>query len=71
MVKNFENAGFKPEVRTLSSFQDDYGLKLDEEDPNEEDDEDEEDGDDDFQEEQDEEVQDDDGQDGDGAAAAA
>ncbi|KAK4561151.1 hypothetical protein LTR86_005106 [Recurvomyces mirabilis] len=26
LVKRFEEAGFKPEVRTLDSFQDDYGL---------------------------------------------
>ena len=63
MVKNFENAGFKPEVRTLSSFQDDYGLKLDEEGPSEEDEEEEDEDDDDFQGEENEEVQDDDEQD--------
>lgn len=42
MVKNFEKAGFKPEVRTLASFQDDYGLKLGDDDADEEDEEDEE-----------------------------
>ncbi|KAF4308857.1 Peptidase M16 [Botryosphaeria dothidea] len=48
LKKNLESVGFKPEVRTLASFQDDYGLKpepgdeddgVDEEEDGEEDDE--------------------------------
>ena len=46
MKKDFESAGFKPEVRTLASFQDDYGLKPAEgEETGEDEDEDEEDED--------------------------
>jgi hypothetical protein len=45
LMKDFEGVGFKPESRTLASFQDDYGLEaLDGEDPA--DDEDDEEGDD-------------------------
>ena len=43
LVKEFKGLGFKPEVRTLASFQDDYGLKGEEGEGIEEDD----DGDDD------------------------
>lgn len=48
LKKNLESVGFKPEVRTLASFQDDYGLRpepgdeddeVDEEEDEEEDDE--------------------------------
>ena len=49
LVKKFTEAGFKPEVRTVDSFQDDYGLEEpagddDDEEEEEEDDDDEEDG---------------------------
>ncbi|OMP81377.1 hypothetical protein BK809_0002370 [Diplodia seriata] len=47
LKKNLESVGFKPEVRTLASFQDDYGLKPepgDEEDEAEDEDEDDDDG---------------------------
>lgn len=50
LKKNLESVGFKPEVRTLASFQDDYGLKPepgDEEDEADEEDDDEEEGDED------------------------
>lgn len=47
MAKNFEDAGFKPETRTLASFQDDYGFRLGEDDAEDEEEEfDEEDFDD-------------------------
>jgi len=43
-VKGFTEVGFKPEVRTLASFQDDYGLApLDEDDEGDENEDDEED----------------------------
>ena len=41
LVDNFRKIGFEPEVRKLASFQDDYGLKFEDEDNEEEDDEDE------------------------------
>ena len=40
-MKGFQEMGFKPEVRTLTSFQDDYGFKHEE---GEEEDEPDEDG---------------------------
>lgn len=53
MVKSFTEVGFKPEVRTLASFQDDYGLEaLDDE--GDEADDDDEDGEDDEDDEMDE-----------------
>jgi len=42
LVKGFEGLGFKPEVRPLASFQDDYGLKATDGDNEQEDEEDEE-----------------------------
>ena len=56
LVKGFQEAGFRPEVRSLAFFQDNYGLKADddeadgedgdgEEDGEEEDEEDDEEGD--------------------------
>ncbi|KAF2142160.1 uncharacterized protein K452DRAFT_287378 [Aplosporella prunicola CBS 121167] len=49
LVTNLKAVGFKPEVRTLASFQDDYGLKLegDEDEAEEESEEEDEDDDDD------------------------
>jgi hypothetical protein len=35
-VKGFTELGYKPEVRTIASFQDDYGLKAGEDDDEEE-----------------------------------
>ena len=55
-MKSFTEVGFKPESRTLASFQDDYGLApLDGEDEaDDEDDDDDDDNDDDDEEEEDE-----------------
>ncbi len=47
LVKGFQDAGFKPEVRPLAFFQDDYGLKAEEGEDNVEDDEDDNEADDD------------------------
>ncbi|KAL1393358.1 Metalloenzyme, LuxS/M16 peptidase-like protein [Phyllosticta capitalensis] len=62
LKKNFESVGFKPEVRTLASFQDDYGLKPEEGEEEEEDEEesegDEEDEEEDGSEEEDDESDD-------------
>jgi len=52
LVANFEKAGFKPEVRALDSFQDDYGLAAPEGDEAVDDDEDEDE--DDFEDDDDE-----------------
>lgn len=54
-MNGFKGLGFSPEVKPLAFFQDDYGLKGDEEDENEDDDEDDDDGDDDGKEDEDEE----------------
>jgi Zn-dependent M16 (insulinase) family peptidase len=59
LKKNFEKAGFRPEVRTLASFQDGYGLPVaegedaedEDEEGDDEDDDDEESGDDEDEEE--------------------
>jgi hypothetical protein len=56
--KGFKAAGFKPEVRTLASFQDGYGLAVggeEDEDDDEEDDDDDDDDDAESDEEGDEE----------------
>ncbi|KAF2090489.1 putative zinc metalloprotease [Saccharata proteae CBS 121410] len=45
LKKNLESVGWKPEVRTLASFQDDYGLKAEDGEDDEEDDDDEDDED--------------------------
>ncbi|KAA8575867.1 hypothetical protein EYC84_004954 [Monilinia fructicola] len=58
IVKNFQSLNFKTQVRTLSSFEDDYGLAVPEDDGDEEDDEDDEDEDED--EEMDDEDEDED-----------
>jgi Zn-dependent M16 (insulinase) family peptidase len=59
LKQNFEKAGFKPEVRTLASFQDGYGLPAVEGEEDVEDgDDEEEDGEDDSEEEDDEEEDD-------------
>ncbi len=53
-VKGFESLGFKPEVKPLTFFQDDYGLKIeagDEDDDDEEEEDGSEDEDDDDEEE--------------------
>lgn len=52
LKKSFEEAGFKPEARTLVSFQEDYGLDAvdEEDDANDDDDYEEEDGSDDSEE---------------------
>jgi hypothetical protein len=49
LKKSFAEAGFKPEVRTLVSFQEDYGLEAadEEEDADDDDDESSDDGEDD------------------------
>ncbi|EOD46550.1 putative zinc protein [Neofusicoccum parvum UCRNP2] len=52
LKKDLEGVGFKPEVRTLASFQDDYGLKPERGDENEADEEDFKDGEDDCEEDQ-------------------
>jgi hypothetical protein len=53
LKKNFEGAGFKPEVRTLASFQEDYGLEpVDDEDDANDDDDDDESGEDDSEEDE-------------------
>ena len=41
LVKEFQGLGFKPDVRTLASFQDDYGLKGEDEEGTEDEDDDE------------------------------
>jgi hypothetical protein len=46
LVTGFKELGFNPEVKPLAFFQDDYGLKADDQDEAEDDDEDNEDNDD-------------------------
>lgn len=46
LVAGFKGLGFSPEVKPLAFFQDDYGLKGDDQDEAEDDDEDDEDDDD-------------------------
>ena len=46
-MTGFESIGFSPEVRTLASFQDDYGLEGEDDDADEDDDDDDEEEDDD------------------------
>lgn len=57
-MEGFSSLGYKPEVRTLTSFQDDYGLEGEESEDNEgsedEDDDGEEDGDEGDEEDEDE-----------------
>jgi len=48
-VKGFQEAGFKPEVRPLAFFQDDYGLKAEEGEDDVEEEEEVEEGDEDEQ----------------------
>lgn len=52
LKKDLEGVGFKPEVRTLASFQDDYGLKPEPGDEDEADEEDFKDGEDGYEEDQ-------------------
>ncbi|KAK0861416.1 hypothetical protein LTR87_016975 [Friedmanniomyces endolithicus] len=57
LVEGFRGEGFEPEVRTLESFQDDYGLEVpegDEGDEGADDEEDDDDGDDDDEDDEDE-----------------
>ncbi|KAK8175764.1 Metalloenzyme, LuxS/M16 peptidase-like protein [Phyllosticta citrichinensis] len=63
LKKNLESVGFKPEVRTLASFQDDYGLKPEEgeEEAEEEESEGEEDEDDDAEDDSEEDDESDEG----------
>ena len=46
MVKSLAKAGYKTQVKTLTEFYDDYGLKADEEEGEEEEEEDEDEDDD-------------------------
>lgn len=52
-MEGFESVGFTPTVQVLKEFEDDYGLKLDDEEEDDEDEDDEDEEDDEMDEDED------------------